>query len=485
MTAPDHSVGGSTAQAASSGAAMLVGRYAFVGLMNVGATTFLVRRLGPAAWASYGVALFLANFVDQYLGSKLLGTVIAARQPSRGLLRAGAFSMQVIGTTAVTLGVLLAVPVDKVTDLRAPILTCLAAGICGYVCAVRALPAALMERALQYRWIALGEVLDQVTFTVFAITSVITGVGLAGVMAALAFQGVPTLAIWRWRARPTPFFGERNADLRAIWKFAVPGSAMALCALAEGLVPITLLGVANARLLGLSITSVSMLSYPAVAVLILQRIAFPAFTRAAHDQGRLAEIIDGISRASVAILIGSVGFLGLASPLWMPWLFGSRWHGAWPLASSFAATFVLMGPINVMIGGLMALERPRDAFAVWKAMLGIWVVGAAAWVFAGAPVWLATALVAARFVGFLVGSAKLRAAGLAINPMPVLVQGCVASVMIIGGAAATAHGDVVLGVSAVVALLALEAVAISSSWPWLTRLVRSAVPRSRSRQPVG
>ena len=86
-----------TAARASSGAATLAARYLFVGLLNLGATTLLVRHLGPARWASYGVALFLANFMDQYLGSKLLGAVIASPNPSPGLLRSGAYVMQLIG----------------------------------------------------------------------------------------------------------------------------------------------------------------------------------------------------------------------------------------------------------------------------------------------------------------------------------------------------------------------------------------------------
>src|SRR5271154_2106600 len=96
-----RSPGKNLTRAASSGAAALTARYLFVGLLNLGATTLLVRHLGPANWASYGVALFLPNFMDHYLGSKLLGAVIASAEPSPGLLRSGAFLMQLVGRVGV------------------------------------------------------------------------------------------------------------------------------------------------------------------------------------------------------------------------------------------------------------------------------------------------------------------------------------------------------------------------------------------------
>ncbi len=105
------------------------------------------------------------------------------------------------------------------------------------------------------------------------------GLGLPGVMLALAIQGLPTLVLWRRHTHPTPFLGERGSELKAIRRFALPGTGVALCVLIEGVVPMVAFSFAHARLLGLAITSSSILSYPGVAVLVLQRIAFPAFAR--------------------------------------------------------------------------------------------------------------------------------------------------------------------------------------------------------------
>ncbi len=446
--------------AASVGAAALAGRYLFVGLLNLGATTLLVRHLGPANWASYGVALFLANFMDQYLGSKLLGAVIASSEASDGLLSSGAYVMQVVGRAGLLIAVLAMLPVAGLTELRSPVLMCAASGICGYVYVSRALPASRMERRLEYRLIGLGEVIDQVTFTVLAVGLVLGGLGLAGVMLALAVQGVPTFVLWRRHTRPTPLVGHRGKEVRQILRFALPGSGVAACVLIEGVVPMVAFSFAHPRLLGLAITSSSILSYPGVAVLVLQRIAFPAFARAGDGgDDRLKASVEEVARAAAAILIGAEGVVGVTCPWWLPWLFGSRWHGAWPLTAAYAACYVLLGQINVITGGLMAHGRPRAALRTWLAMTLPWVLGAAVWMAFCSPVWLVSVLIGARLVGVWAGWAELRRAAIGARLGLVILRCGLAGGAIVGGAAAAADRRIgwVLAAAGLLALLELSA----------------------------
>jgi Polysaccharide biosynthesis protein len=448
----------STTTRAASGAAALAARYLFVGLLNLAATTLLVRRLGPANWASYGVALFLANFMDQYLGSKLLGAVIASREPSPGLLRSAAYLMQIVGRLGLLIAIIAMLPVSQLTALHSPLLMCAASGICGYVYVSRALPSALMERRLEYRLIGAGEVLDQVTFTVLAVALVLGGLGLPGVMLALALQGLPTLALWR-RHTPTPFLGQREKSLRAIRGFAVPGSGVAACVLIEGAVPMVAFSFAHARLLGLAITSSSILSYPGVAVLVLQRISFPAFARTADIQ-RMSQALRDVSAAATAILVAAEGFVGLTCPWWLPWLFGSRWHGAWPLTACYAACYVLLGQINVIAGALYAAGRPLGALLTWTWMALPWMLGAALWMTLGRPVWLVSVLIGARVLGLLAGGVQLRAAGLQARLGRELPKCALAAGAIVGGAAAVAAHRTGLILAALTLLIAVEMLAL-------------------------
>ncbi|HEX3616028.1 MAG TPA: oligosaccharide flippase family protein [Solirubrobacteraceae bacterium] len=474
MSAPPQ-VADTTARA-SSGAVTLAARYLFVGLLNLGATTLLVRHLGPAAWASYGVALFLANFIDQYLGSKLLAAVVASREPSRGLLRSSAYLMQIVGRLALLIAIIAMLPVSKLTALHSPLAMCAASGICGYVYVSRALPSALMERRLEYRLIGAGEVLDQITFTVLAVALVLGGLGLAGVMLALAVQGLPTLVLWRRHTHPTPFLGHRGKALAAILGYAVPGSGVAVCVLVEGAVPMVAFSFAHARLLGLAITSSSILSYPGVAVLVLQRISFPAFARAAHPE-RLNRALNEVSAAAAAILIGAEGLAGITCPWWLPWLFGSRWHGAWPLTACYAACYVLLGQINVLTGALYAAGRPLGALLTWAWMAVPWVLGAALWMLFGRPVWLVAVLLAARVLGLLAGRLQLRRAGLSARVDRALIKCALAAAATVGGASAVATHRSALIVVALVVLAVVEAVALWDARVPLRALCASVLKR--------
>ncbi len=448
-----------TTARASFGAAALAARYLFVGLLNLGATTLLVRHLGPANWASYGVALFLANFMDQYLGSKLLGAVIAGGEPSPALLRSAAYVMQLIGRAGLLIALVAMLPATSLTALHWPVLMCAASGLCGYVYVSRALPAALMERRLEYRLIGAGEVLDQVTFTLLAVALVLGGLGLPGVMLALALQGLPTLLLWRRRTHPTPFLGARGAELRDVRRFALPGSGVALCVLIEGVVPMVAFSFAHARLLGLAITSSSLLAYPGVAVLVLQRIAFPAFARTADSQ-RLRQAVEDVSAAAAAILIAAEGLAGLTCPWWLPWLFGARWHGAWPLTAAYAACYVLLGQINVVVGALYAAGHPLGALRTWAWMAVPWAAGAALWMAFAKPVWLVSVLLAARALGLAAGRAELRRAGVPARLGASFLSSASAAAAIVGGAAAVAAGHTALIVAAVGLLVAVQSRAL-------------------------
>jgi O-antigen/teichoic acid export membrane protein len=451
---------------------MLSLRYLFVGLMNLGATTFLVRHLGAAAWASYGVALFTANSVDQYLGSKLLAGVIAARSATRELLLAGAHVMQVVGAGAVLAGLVLAVPIRNLTSLDAPEATCISAGICGWVFASRALAAAMMERDLRYRWVALGEVIDQVFFTGIAVSLVLLGAGIQGVLFALAIMGIPTMVLWRMRYR-VPWLGRRTAATREIWRFAGPGSGVAACATFDGFVPLIALGSGYTALLGMLSTTASALSYPAVITLVLQRISFPTLRRVADDGSRLADVTAGVVGAACAGVTACIGLFALLSPLWMPLLFGAEWRIAWPLASELSGGVVLMAGVNVMLGALMARRRPRGALNVWLVMTAIWLLGSLVVVGAGHPAWTASAFIFSRAIGFAVAWHLLRADEVPLRVRNTFVASLWACLVMVAGAGIVSMHELFPSLMALAALLATQLLFVWSNREWGARVLRA------------
>jgi hypothetical protein len=217
---------------------------------------------------------------------------------------------------------------------------------------------------------------------------------------------------------------------------------------------------AHARLLGLAITSSSILSYPGVAVLVLQRISFPALARA-PDRRRLERAAGEVSAAAAAILIGAEGLAGLTCPWWLPWLFGARWQGAWPLTAGYGACYVLLGQVNVITGALYAAGHPLGALRTWAWMATAWALGAALWMVFARPMWLVSVLLGARVLGLLAGSSELRRAGVHVRMATGLMRCALAAGAVIGGAAAVAAGRTGLILAALALLVTVE---LSALW---------------------
>jgi O-antigen/teichoic acid export membrane protein len=473
------------ADRATAGGGLLGLRYLVVGLLNLGGSVFLIRRLGPEAWASYSVALFLATFVDQQLGARLLGVLHTRATLPRSLVEAAAAIAQV--SAAVCLLVLLpaALIAGELTSLPGITHTISAAAVCSCVISWRAVPVALLERRLAFRWIAVGEVLDQVTFLGIAVPAVALGADLEAVSVALALRGVPTLLLLRGRVR-APWLGRLGPGVRGVLSFALPGSLSALCFLGEGLLPLILLGADHPMLLGFVMTAASAMSYPAVLVVVLQRIALPVLSRVTERPVAVARVVDEVALAAAAGLVTSVGALGLASPLWMPMLFGSEWDTAWPQAVGIGGSLILMGPINVALSGLLARNQPRDATVAWVAMLGAWVVGGVAIVSLGAPRWFLLGLIASKAIGFILACYLLARGGARIRPARTLTAGLGGIATAYAGAAAISSGETAIAAVAALALIVISGVAlfvsrrlVAHTWAAVRPALRAVVGRSR------
>src|SRR4051812_12918705 len=63
---------------AVAGSRWLMIRYGVVGLLSLAGSTYLIRNVGPEAWAAYSVGYFLAVFAEQAFGASLLGALVCA-----------------------------------------------------------------------------------------------------------------------------------------------------------------------------------------------------------------------------------------------------------------------------------------------------------------------------------------------------------------------------------------------------------------------
>jgi O-antigen/teichoic acid export membrane protein len=417
-------------QRALVGGRALALRYLVVGIISLGGSTILIRSLGAKAWATYSVGYFLITFIDQNIGARLLGSIV--RWPGVlpvGLLRSAAGLMQVLGGALFLLLVGAGFLATGLSSLEKLGLCLASVGVCAYVYASRTLPLVLLERVLEYRWIAVGEIVDQLTFYVVAIPLVLGGEGLKGVALAFAVRGIPTAVLLHVRSR-APLVGRAaRGEVREILHFAGPTLGLASLILVEGLTPFLVLGGGHARDLAFFMTSSSLVGYAAVVQTVVQRVGFPSFSLVAGAGGELARTANRTSGAAVFALVSLVVPVAGLSPVWLPILLGSDWKSASILMVAIGAGFVLNGPISVLSGALYSLGHPRDVFRVYVTMTLAYVVLAVA----GVQV--------SPLAGAGVAYVMSRALGLALMRLDVARRGC--PVAMRGTAAVIAFATVV------------------------------------------
>jgi O-antigen/teichoic acid export membrane protein len=345
---------------AYQGGRAIVARYAFQGAISLVGSVVLIRSLGTDAWATYSVAYFLVVYLEQTFSFRLLGRLIHLEQtPGREVMRAAVALMHVVGLITLMLFALAGLVLEGATALPDFGTALLAVGASSYVYALRAPSVALLERELRYRSIAIGDVADHLGFYMLAITVVSLDVGLSGVMLALAVRGVPSMLIVRWRAR-APFVGRWvTREIAKLLSFAVAGLGSGLVALLEGLVPVFLLAEQYPEELAFTMTAATVIGYAAVAQFVTQRLGFSGLARLRLSQPDFRRAVQAAYDASTFTLLTTVIPVAALSPLWLPLLFGDAWERAVPVLVAMGAAFLCNGPLYVLTGALLALDRPR------------------------------------------------------------------------------------------------------------------------------
>jgi O-antigen/teichoic acid export membrane protein len=362
------------ARGLAGGKAILV-RYLVVGLLSLGGSTFLIRTLGPADWASFSVAYYLIVFIDQHLPQRLLGRLIqVSRPPSQVDLQAAARLMQLVGLALAAFFSAIAIPAAALYGDEALAPCLFGTAVCAYVYSVRSTSVALLERDLRYQRIVLADVLDQVTFYAIAIPAVAFGTGLEGMSVALALRGLLSAGLLR-RSAPAPFFGRANVDARrSILAFGVPSALASLIYLGDGLVPIVVLGGDHAEELAFTMTAGTIIGYAATVQVAVQRVSFPSLALLQRQRSRFVRAVRGTLRVSNFAIVSTLVPVAASSPVWLPALLGPEWRPASLVMMVIAGGLMINSVNSVVLPALSSLGFPRSPLRLQVGMTGTYLV---------------------------------------------------------------------------------------------------------------
>ncbi len=316
---------------------------------------------------------FALLFVDQGLGDAL----IQRPKVTRSQLNTAFWVAIVTGLLLMGMGLLVAGPLATALNEPglAPIVMVLSLGF--LITSLSSVQIALLRREMDFRGLALRRLMAVVAGGTAGVGFAFAGFGVWALVAQqLTFGVVSVIMLWGvspWRPR----LEASMSDFRELFSFGINivGTDVMLYVSrnADNLLVGAVLGPAALGLyaIGYKILETSQ----TILVQAARKLAFPVFSRLAHDPVRLRRVYGRVNRAlSVVILPGYIG-LALVAQEAVPLIFGSEWTQSGPVAS----TLFLIGPvltIQVASGALInATGHPHITLRFRLATMIVHVIG--------------------------------------------------------------------------------------------------------------
>jgi O-antigen/teichoic acid export membrane protein len=433
-SAPDSRYTLARSRGLAGGRAILF-RYLVVGVLSLGGSTYLIRALGPVSWASFSVAYYLIVFLDQTFAPKLLGRLIQAdKPPGKPQLEAAARIMQVVGLGSVAFFAAISYPAAELYGDSSLVPCLLGVGVCAYVYSIRSTSNALLERGLRYRRIVAADIVDQLTFYSIAIPAVALGEGLWSVGVALALRGVVAAYLLR-RWAPAPLVGRAVPPARrSILAFGIPAAAASLVYLADGLVPLFVLGGEHATELAFTMTVATIIGYAGIVQVAVQRVGFPSLALLQRHPERFLVALRHTLRLADFAIVSTVVPAAASSPIWLPALLGSEWRRASPVMMAIGAGLIINTFFSVVSPALASLGRAGWVLRLQATMTGTYLVLALVMTPVSALLGPAIAWALSRAIGAGASTVALHRHQLSVHwtRQAVTVTGSVSAMLLIG-----------------------------------------------------
>jgi O-antigen/teichoic acid export membrane protein len=467
---------------AVSGVATTFGRTVGVRAIGLLLNILLARLLAPADFGelALGLTVYTAfgTFASAGLGASLIRRPGRPTRTDLATVFGAQLALSLLG---------LATVVGLAAIFTAPSLTLAALFLCALpIQALRTASLIHMERRLEYKRLAIIDLIDCSFQALFAISLVLGGLGVYGVALAQPLGiVVGTIALLRWRVSPL----QRPRFDRARARVLLGDGAMFGASDATNLTRDLALNwgtavIAGTTVLGIWSFAARLAAIPSMAIGALGQVAYSAVPRLHAAGGSAQGTVVPTLRLTTLAVGAPVAILAGCSPLFVPLVLGSPWSAIADVLPLLCLGLLVAGPVSVAsVGYLFAHRRVRRivgaqiahsivalglAFALLPS-LGVVALGIA---MCGAAVTDAAVL----------GSATLKGAGTGyLRSVGPLVVGTVA----IGGASFAAARSLdptwlMLGALSVATLaaysLALLAIAREDS-SRLLRLFASTLPR--------
>ncbi len=360
------------------GSAYLVLRDGLGMLINIGGVFLITRAIGPVQYgifaAAFGLSLFLQNFgtlgMDMYL--------VRHEGEKETRVYHQAFTLMLLLSTLVTTGVLLGHTwVEAWINMAGfgPIFA--AFMIAAPVAVLRSVPLAKLERQLDYRRVAMIELLGQVLAFIVALPLAIKGFGAWAPTLGYCAQQVQTLLLLYFFARYRPAFYWDGKLVKSMLNYGLGVSSSHwiwyLRALVNPLIVGRFAGGAAVGYVAFAIRIADSLSFVKSAT---YRISIAALSHVQDNPQKLRNAVsEGMSLQILALgpLLVLASWLG---PIFIPIFFGKEWAPAMQVFPYIALCYLANAMFNLHCSTLFVLKRVWEVTAFHAAYVGLFFAAA-------------------------------------------------------------------------------------------------------------
>ncbi len=361
------------------GAVTLALRQVLVVGVSLAGGIILARLLSPTQYGLYGIFVFAVSFLGAFgdvgLGASLVRgatepsareyrVVFTAQQCLLGIAFIALFLAAPLMATAYRL------PPDDAWLFRLVSLSLLPTSL-------QAIASIRLERDLRFERLALVEVSQTVVYYVTAVVLVVLGYGVWGLAVAIVARSTVG-AVLASLASPWPIGLAWDLGLvRRHIGFGLPYQASAWVSLAKDSFNPVLVGLLlGAGAVGYLNWALALAAYPVLALMMLQRLYLPAFSKMQQHPAELGRLVEMVVRGTNTIVAPlSILCLVLAVPI-TKIVFGEKWLPAIPYFYLLWMANLSVATATPLYGLLNSLGRSRTTLGfalLW--MVSTWVLG--------------------------------------------------------------------------------------------------------------
>jgi O-antigen/teichoic acid export membrane protein len=362
------------------GGALLMGRHlASMGLSLIG-LLLITRIIGPAAYGPYVAALGICQYA-QSLGQAGIG-VYLVRAPGEVTRRTFDVATTLLLITGIALIAILEAGVGLISRWIPmpgvpPLLAVLLISVVFQTMAVAA--SARLERALDFRRVAMIEVAGQLLYYGFALPLVFTGFGVWSLVSGWCLQQLFLCAAFHIGARYWPRLTWDAAIVRSMLSYALGYAASDWLWQLRGLINPLIVGhflpAEAVGQIGLAIRMLELLTFTKA---VAYRLSVAVLARVQHEPAKLVEAVtDGLRLQTLALGPVLIGFSWFGGSL-LALAFGKRWDPVMVVYPYLAVSYLTNAQFNIHVSVLFVLHRNWAVFLFH--VVHILLFAGAAWV---------------------------------------------------------------------------------------------------------